>query len=62
MTARHTYTLERMPIEPCERFPDGVPGCTLTAHRNEAEAIFYGEQVADDHPGLTYATQMVVLQ
>ena len=41
MTARRTYIIARAPIEPCQRYPNGVIGNTLTTCNSEAEADYW---------------------
>lgn len=62
MTARHTYTLVRLPIEPCTEYPEGVPGGALTARQNEGEARYWERIVAASFPWMNYTTREETLQ
>lgn len=62
MTVRHTYTLVRLPVEPCDQYPDGVPGGAITARRCESEARYWEKVAAAYHDEFKYETRMETLQ
>lgn len=64
MTARQTYVISRAPIEPCQHYPNGVGGCTLTARQSEAEATYWKRIAAASTAelGFVYAVTLETLQ
>lgn len=63
-TPRSTYVIARAPIEPCDGYPSGVGGCTLTARLNEAEANYWKRiaSASTAEMGFTYTCTLETLQ